>query len=104
MVAKEALNKAQVLDPDYSLAWVGQAVIATADGKPTEASALFEHAVSLVAHVVSQSMVMVKRILNVVIDFSPTRTLRLQNGHSTNSTRPLPHSQPRLTQCSLHSS
>ncbi|KAI0093293.1 TPR-like protein [Irpex rosettiformis] len=46
-LAREAFNRAQVLDPDYALAWVGQAVLAVTLGHRSEASALFEHAVGL---------------------------------------------------------
>ncbi|KAH9947609.1 TPR-like protein [Amylocystis lapponica] len=46
-LANEAFYKAQTLDPDYALAWVGQGLVATANGHETEATALFEHAVGL---------------------------------------------------------
>lgn len=51
-LAKEAFNKAQVLDPDYALAWVGQGILAVTLGHQDEASALFEHAVGLAVPVV----------------------------------------------------
>ncbi|KAF9245024.1 superkiller protein 3 [Melanogaster broomeanus] len=43
----------KILDPDYTLAWVGQALVATANGDDSDARTLFEHAVSLTADVVS---------------------------------------------------
>jgi len=46
-LAMEALRKAQVLDPDCAMAWVGQGLIASAGGNEKSARALFEHAVSL---------------------------------------------------------
>lgn len=53
-LANEALYKAQILDPDYTLAWVGQGLVATANGHDTDARALFEHiSTSLPATVVS---------------------------------------------------
>ena len=51
-LANEAFYKAQILDPDYALAWVGQGLVATANSHDREASALFEHATVLTAAVV----------------------------------------------------
>lgn len=51
-LAKAAFNKAQVLDPDYALTWVGQAVLAATLGQQSESAALFEHAVGLTTVVV----------------------------------------------------
>lgn len=48
-LANEAFYKAQTLDPDYALAWVGQGLVATFNGPSPEARALFEHAVGLTA-------------------------------------------------------
>ncbi len=52
-LANEALYRAQTLDPDYTLAWVGQALVATANGHESDAKALLEHAVGLASSVVS---------------------------------------------------
>lgn len=52
-LASEALLKAQVLDPEYTLAWVGQALVATSSGHNNHSRALLEHAVGLTADVVS---------------------------------------------------
>jgi Tfp pilus assembly protein PilF len=52
-LANEALSRAQTLDPDYTLAWVGQSLVATAYGDEVEAKARLEHAVGLAAVVVS---------------------------------------------------
>ncbi|KAL4253450.1 hypothetical protein ABKN59_002079 [Abortiporus biennis] len=46
-LANESFYKAQVLDPDYSLAWVGQSLVAIINGHEHEATALLEHAVGL---------------------------------------------------------
>ena len=51
-LATEALFRAQSLDPDYVLAWVGQGLVAATNGHHAESSALFEHAISLSADVV----------------------------------------------------
>jgi superkiller protein 3 len=51
-LAKEAFNKAQVLDPDFALAWVGHGALAVALGHQEEATAMFEHAVGLTTPVV----------------------------------------------------
>ena len=50
-LANEAFLKAQTLDSDYALAWVGQGLAAAATGHQREASALFEHASGLTASV-----------------------------------------------------
>ena len=52
-LANEAFYKAQTLDPDYALAWVGQGLVATVHGHAQEARALFEHATGLAAPVVN---------------------------------------------------
>ena len=52
-LANEALYRAQTLDPDYALAWVGQGLVATANGHDQDAKTLFEHAVTLSGDVVS---------------------------------------------------
>ena len=52
-LANETFYRAQVLDPDYHLAWVGQGLVATRNGHQADSRALLEHAVSLTAEVVS---------------------------------------------------
>lgn len=51
-LANEAFYRAQVLDPDNTLAWVGQFLIATVNGDKADATLLLEHAVGLSAPVV----------------------------------------------------
>lgn len=46
-LANEALYRAQTLDPDYALAWVGQGLAAEAIGHKRDATLLFAHAVTL---------------------------------------------------------
>ncbi|GEM07171.1 antiviral protein SKI3 [Rhodotorula toruloides] len=46
-LANQAFLKAQVLDPDWAAAWVGQSTLADMAGHAVEASVLLEHAVSL---------------------------------------------------------
>ncbi|KAJ7782973.1 TPR-like protein [Mycena metata] len=46
-LANQALFRAQTLDPEYTVAWVGQALVATANGHHTDSTTLFEHAVTL---------------------------------------------------------
>lgn len=48
-LANEAFFRAQTLDPDFTLAWVGQGLVATLNGHDSDARNLFEHAVSLAA-------------------------------------------------------
>jgi superkiller protein 3 len=52
-LATQAFTKAQTLDPDHTMAWIGQALIATANGHEANARTLLEHAVSMTADVVS---------------------------------------------------
>lgn len=52
-LANHAFYRAQVLDPDYALAWVGQALVAKGHGHLVEVRALLEHAVSLPTAIVS---------------------------------------------------
>jgi superkiller protein 3 len=51
-LASEALSKAQVLDPEYPMGWIGQGLVASALGHDKEATALFEHVTSLIPVVV----------------------------------------------------
>ncbi|KAI3608067.1 antiviral protein [Moniliophthora roreri] len=50
-LANEAFYRAQSSDPDYSLAWLGQALLASASGHEPGAIAILEHAVGLVGFV-----------------------------------------------------
>ena len=51
-LANEAFYRAQVLNPDYTLAWIGQGLVAAHNGDHQHEYALFEHAVSLPSTVV----------------------------------------------------
>ncbi|KAF5351978.1 hypothetical protein D9756_007386 [Leucocoprinus leucothites] len=46
-LANEAFFRAQITDPDYSLAWLGQALVATANGHEFDAQTLLTHATTL---------------------------------------------------------
>ncbi|GAA5864531.1 hypothetical protein JCM8547_005571 [Rhodosporidiobolus lusitaniae] len=46
-LANQAFLKAQVLDPDWTAAWIGQATLADMAGHAVEASVLFDHAFTL---------------------------------------------------------
>ncbi|GAA5820347.1 hypothetical protein JCM11251_005586 [Rhodosporidiobolus azoricus] len=46
-LANQAFLKAQVLDPDWTAAWIGQATLADLAGHAVEASVLLEHAFTL---------------------------------------------------------
>ncbi|KAJ3567050.1 hypothetical protein NP233_g6613 [Leucocoprinus birnbaumii] len=46
-LANEAFFRAQVTDPDYSLAWLGQALVATANNHEFDAQTLLTHASTL---------------------------------------------------------
>lgn len=60
-LASEALLRAQVLDPDHTPAWVGQAMVAAASGHDADARGLLEHAVGLSADVVSGMLLLSHR-------------------------------------------
>lgn len=47
-LANQAFLKAQVLDPDWTAAWVGQAILAEMAGHSEESTMLFQHAFTLV--------------------------------------------------------
>ncbi|KAG8720783.1 Superkiller protein 3 [Ceratobasidium sp. 394] len=49
-LAQHVFTRAQTLDPEASLAWVGQSLLAAQGKKYTEAQTLLEHAVSLSAY------------------------------------------------------
>lgn len=46
-LAGEALRKAQVLDPDYRLAWVAQALMEESSSNFARSSALIEHSLGM---------------------------------------------------------
>lgn len=52
-LAEEALVKAQLIDPDYTLAWLGHAVVATYSGNDQKGYDILNHAVTLPHPVVS---------------------------------------------------
>ena len=52
-LSNSALYRAQILDPECSLAWVGQAFVAIVNGHAPEAKSLLEHAISLLPPIVS---------------------------------------------------
>jgi superkiller protein 3 len=46
-LANQAFLRAQVLDPNYPLAWLGQGLVASAHGHELDAEHIFEHIVGL---------------------------------------------------------
>ncbi|KAH9058809.1 TPR-like protein [Lactarius vividus] len=60
-LSNEAFMKAQTLDPDHTMAWIGQALIATRNGHHADSRMLFEHAVSLSADVPEADLEFSKR-------------------------------------------
>ncbi|KAF8504124.1 TPR-like protein [Gautieria morchelliformis] len=83
-IANEALYRAQTLDPDYVLAWVGQGLIATANGHHTESHALFAHAMSLSADVPEADLEFAKRAFERLTNsnISETPELLLPSFHA----------------------
>ncbi|KAI0051258.1 TPR-like protein [Auriscalpium vulgare] len=60
-LANEVFYRAQTLDPDYSVAWVGQGIVATRNGHDADSHALFEHAVGLTATMPSADLEFARR-------------------------------------------
>ncbi|KAG1851683.1 superkiller protein 3 [Suillus subluteus] len=67
-LATQAFTRAQTLDPDHTLAWIGQALIATANGHEADARTLLEHAVSMTADVHMADLQFALRVLAAVND------------------------------------
>ncbi|KAI0371043.1 TPR-like protein [Pilatotrama ljubarskyi] len=73
-LANEAFYKAQTLDPDYALAWVGQGLVATANGHDREARALFEHATTLTATVPEADLEYATRLFKKINESTKSRS------------------------------
>ena len=72
-LANEAFYKAQTLDPDYALAWVGQGLVANANQHHKDAAALFEHATGLTAAVPEADLEYATRLFNKVNESAKSR-------------------------------
>lgn len=73
-LANEALLKAQVLDPEYTLTWVGQALVATSNAHNNHSRALLEHAVGLTADVPLGDLEFAARVFQSLTDSVHTFT------------------------------
>ena len=82
-LANEAFYKAQVLNPDYTPAWIGQGLVAASHKDHKEEYALFAHAITLPATVVSLGTFVDVSLLTC---FSRMPTLPSPNDCSTGST------------------
>ncbi|KAG8917885.1 Superkiller protein 3 [Tulasnella sp. 418] len=71
-LAKEAFSKAQTLNPDYVLAWVGQALIHENQANYREAATVLEHAIGISPDVVSIDSLMKANIYSPIISPKPT--------------------------------
>ncbi|TFK44590.1 superkiller protein 3 [Crucibulum laeve] len=60
-LANETFYRAQVLDPDSALAWVGQALVALANKHDTDAMVLLEHAIGLSSPIAGADYVFASR-------------------------------------------
>ncbi|KAG2113725.1 superkiller protein 3 [Suillus discolor] len=72
-LATQAFTKAQTLDPDHTLAWIGQALIAITNGHEADARTLLEHAVSMTADVPMADLQFALRVLVTVNDSNTVR-------------------------------
>ncbi|KIY73049.1 superkiller protein 3 [Cylindrobasidium torrendii FP15055 ss-10] len=75
-LANEALLRAQTIDPDNTLAWVGQALVAASNGHDRDARALLEHAVGLLSSVPFADMEYSNRVF-AVYRSSPSTSSKL---------------------------
>jgi superkiller protein 3 len=73
-LANEAMHRAQVLDPDNTSAWVGQFLIALANGHEADAQLLLQHAVGLTNPIVSKYSTAPEIIFLTARDFSAVRS------------------------------
>ena len=81
-LANEAFYKAQVLDPDFAAAWVGQGLVAVLNDHQREALALFEHATGLAVPAVSALSRMPHcHSIDRPLHFSPRQTWSLPNDY-----------------------
>ena len=91
-LANEAFYRAQVLDPDNTVAWVGQFLVARANNDRGDATRLLEHAVSLIKPVVCISILFSNRMHYIVFN----RHQQTTNSHSV-CLRPLPKNTGPIT-------
>ncbi|KAG8986501.1 Superkiller protein 3 [Tulasnella sp. 427] len=66
-LANHAFYRAQTLDPDYSLAWIGQAIVATRNSHTTEARALLEHSITLSAAIPEADLEFASRLFGLYV-------------------------------------
>ncbi|KAG8910291.1 Superkiller protein 3, partial [Tulasnella sp. 408] len=66
-LANHAFYRAQTLDPDYSLAWIGQAIVATKNDHVLEARALLEHSITLSAAIPEADLEFASRIFALYV-------------------------------------
>ncbi|OAX37205.1 superkiller protein 3 [Rhizopogon vinicolor AM-OR11-026] len=65
-LATQAFLKAQTLDPDHTVAWIGQALVAIENGHEADAHSLLEHAVGMTADVPLADLQFALRVLTAV--------------------------------------
>ncbi|KIJ39435.1 hypothetical protein M422DRAFT_32689 [Sphaerobolus stellatus SS14] len=75
-LANECLYRAQTLDPDYILAWVGQGLVATKNGHHVESHALFAHAIGISADVPAADLEFSTRAFKRLVDPANTSSSR----------------------------
>lgn len=83
-LANEALYRAQVVDPDYPLAWLGQALVAAGNGHEFDAYSLLTHAITLTPNLVSFANISFAWLfVNENIQYSLTLMLNTEFERST---------------------
>ncbi|KAF9456626.1 TPR-like protein [Collybia nuda] len=76
-LANEILYRAQTLDPDYSVAWIGQAMVATTNGHHFESKAMLGHAVELTANEPGADLEFASRVFSELRNVESERSLTI---------------------------
>lgn len=78
-LANEALYRAQTLDSDYSVAWFGQGLVATANGHLIDAANIFEHITTLTAALVRGRGILTTCALILSYSQQPVSNIHLES-------------------------
>ncbi|GJJ06168.1 hypothetical protein Clacol_000357 [Clathrus columnatus] len=74
--ANQALYRAQIIDPDYVLAWIGQGLVATENQHHTDSYSLFSHAVDISSETSPADLEFAKRAFEKLVDSSNKHVIR----------------------------
>jgi superkiller protein 3 len=68
-LASQAFLRAQVLDSNYPLAWLGQGLVASAHGQESEAESISEHIVGLETTLVRLAVIIIMSNYKTLVGF-----------------------------------